>query len=93
MIRVWHDDHVEPPDGFHYWVMTNSAAKVALGNMQVDEISLCETGLDLVRWMLHNKLVPPTVTIHSWNVPGAKQMADELRSAGYSATQQRIESD
>lgn len=42
-----------------------------------------ETGLDLVRWMIDNDLVPPIVTIHSWNPAGAKAMAAALRSAGH----------
>lgn len=45
-----------------------------------------ETGLELVRWMVENDLVPPSVRIHSWNPPGARAMAQELALAGYTAT-------
>lgn len=41
------------------------------------------SGLDLVRWMVEQNLVPPIVTIHSWNYYGAQAMASELRRAGH----------
>lgn len=41
------------------------------------------TGLDLVWWMVENKLVPAKVTIHSWNPDGAQTMARVLNGAGY----------
>lgn len=39
-----------------------------------------ETGLDLVRAMVALRLVPPKVTIHSWNPQGAVNMLNMLRS-------------
>lgn len=42
-----------------------------------------ETGLDLVEWMIEESRVPPKVTIHSWNPPGAEQMLRAFRTAGY----------
>jgi hypothetical protein len=42
-----------------------------------------ETGLQLVEWMIEKKLVPPKVTIHSWNPEGARQMAARLNDHGY----------
>lgn len=42
-------------------------------------------GLVLVRWMIVRGLVPARVTVHSWNVPRARQMVQELQSAGYRA--------
>lgn len=39
-----------------------------------------ETGVDLVKAMLLLKVVPPKVTIHSWNPQGAEYMAGMLRS-------------
>lgn len=44
-----------------------------------------ETGLDLVRWMIEEELVPPIVSIHSWNPPGARAMLQALQAAGYQA--------
>lgn len=44
-----------------------------------------ETGLKLVEWMIENDLVPPKVTIHSWNPAGARNMAQALRAAGHDA--------
>lgn len=44
-----------------------------------------ETGLDLVEWMLVEDIVPPKVTIHSWNPDGAKRMKIALREAGFEA--------
>lgn len=45
-----------------------------------------ETGMKLVEWMIAQHLVPPKVTIHSWNAVGARRMAQALNAAGYSVT-------
>lgn len=42
-----------------------------------------ETGYDLVNWMIERKLVPESVTIHSWNPDGARAMAARLNRFGY----------
>lgn len=42
-----------------------------------------ETGEQLVRWMIENDLVPPKITIHSWNPDGARRMAQLLNAAGH----------
>lgn len=42
-----------------------------------------ETGLDLVHWMVETGNVPPKVTIHSWNLAGAQNMAARLNRHGY----------
>ncbi len=42
-----------------------------------------ETGLDLVTWMIEGDVVPPHVTIHSWNPHGAERMANALNDAGH----------
>lgn len=42
-----------------------------------------DNGLKLVEWMIENNVVPPKVTIHSWNVPGAKRMYSLLNQHGY----------
>lgn len=44
-----------------------------------------ETGMQLVEWMIENDLVPPRVTIHSWNPSGAKRMRAALFAAGHQA--------
>lgn len=41
-----------------------------------------ETGLDLVRWMVETKNVPPVIRIHSWNPVGAQAMARVLIDSG-----------
>lgn len=43
-----------------------------------------ETGLDLVKWMVANRTVPPMVKIHSWNPGGALEMAKVLFESGLS---------
>lgn len=42
-----------------------------------------ETGYHLVCWMCDQALVPPNVTIHSWNPVGAIDMAARLNYFGY----------
>jgi hypothetical protein len=44
-----------------------------------------ETGMQLVEWMIENDVVPPKVTIHSWNPSGAKRMRLALFDAGHTA--------
>jgi hypothetical protein len=39
-------------------------------------------GVDLCMAMYHLRLVPPRVTIHSWNPDGAERMASICREAG-----------
>lgn len=41
-----------------------------------------DNGFMLVRWMCENDLIPPTITVHSWNPDGARRMAQLLRDAG-----------
>lgn len=43
-------------------------------------------GLELVTAMIRGRLVPPVVTIHSWNPVGAQRMAKTLRDDGVNAT-------
>lgn len=45
-----------------------------------------ENGFDLVCAMLMLRVVPPKVTIHSWNDEGAALMAATLREYGYEVT-------
>ena len=37
-----------------------------------------ETGYDLVNWMIVEDIIPPKITIHSWNPEGAMAMANRL---------------
>jgi hypothetical protein len=67
-------DPGEDPDGF---------ADAIAGRGQASE-----TGLDLVNWMVEQGLVPPLVTIHSWNPDGAQAMAARLNFHGYDCTVQ-----
>ena len=43
-----------------------------------------DNGYELVKWMIEHDLVPPKITIHSWNVIGRMKMASALNDAGYS---------
>lgn len=47
-----------------------------------------ETGLDLVDYMIQSETVPPRVTIHSWNPPGAQRMEMTLEANGYQCVRQ-----
>lgn len=42
-----------------------------------------EDGVDLVRWMIENKYIPPKITIHSHNPIRAKEMAALFNDAGH----------
>jgi len=44
-----------------------------------------DNGMKLVEWMIDKDLVPRTVIIHSWNIPGAKRMYQAFLAAGYLA--------
>lgn len=41
------------------------------------------SGYDLVLWMIRHRFVPERVTIHSWNIVGAQNMAEALRDQDY----------
>ena len=42
-----------------------------------------ENGLNLVRWMCEQNVIPGKVTVHSWNPDGARQMAALLNDHGH----------
>lgn len=46
--------------------------------MVAPDAHLQADGLDLAKWMVEHDLVPPKVTIHSWNPVGAMAMAKTL---------------
>lgn len=50
------------------------------------EAHLQPDGRGLCRWMVDQGLVPPRVTIHSWNPPGAAEMAAILRDGAPNTT-------
>ena len=59
-----------------------------LSTHPVSEISLDHDlpsgdGLVLCRWMIEYDLVPPKVTVHSYNPIGARRMLQELRDHGH----------
>jgi len=70
-------DHIEMPETYAEMQKAdpNQAHAIFLAGRSE------ETGLDLVRAMVALRLVPPKVTIHSWNPQGAINMANMLRSA------------
>jgi len=92
-VKLWVDDARQAPEG---WERARDLrqAQAYLSAYPVDEVSLdhdlgdprrrAGTGLDLVRWMIDRKVVPETVTIHSWNPAGARAMQAELSAAGFS---------
>lgn len=42
------------------------------------------TGLDVCEWMIQNEFkCPANVLIHSWNIPGARRMAETLRTISW----------
>lgn len=49
------------------------------------------SGYDLVCWMIEQSLVPPIVTIHSWNPVGAQNMAARLNRFGHNCIIKRYE--
>lgn len=38
-----------------------------------------DDGFQLVKWMIEKNIIPPRITIHSWNPYGAEMMASYLR--------------
>ncbi len=48
-------------------------------------------GRELVDWMIKHDLVPPKVSIHSWNPEMAQEMALRLNDAGHNVTLKRFE--
>jgi hypothetical protein len=43
------------------------------------------TGEDLARWMCDHRLVPPKLSVHSWNPRGAEAIAAVFEQAGFHA--------
>lgn len=51
----------------------------------VDEVPN-QTGMELVDWMIETNHIPNTITIHSWNAPGALRMARRFYDHGIHCT-------
>jgi len=87
-MKLWVDDGRAEPPG---WTRARNLrqAQAYLSAYEFREASLDHdlgkdgNGLDLVRWMIDRRLVPPRITIHSWNPDGANAMAAALSDAGY----------
>lgn len=58
----------------------NSNPELILARGQAEQ-----TGYDFVEWMISEEVVPPKITIHSWNPDGARRMKNRLLEAGFSA--------
>lgn len=59
-------------------------------DMDINDITLLkgrheDNGMKLAEWMIAKDLVPKTIIIHSWNIPGAKRMYQAFLDAGYLA--------
>lgn len=46
-----------------------------------------DCGMEVVRWIILYQPKIPTIVVHSWNMPAAKNMVNRLKNAGYNATQ------
>jgi len=92
-IKVWLDDDPirDPSSGWEIVRNIDEAVeKLLTGNVEM--ISLdhdlgdirqtpypCElTGMDVVEWMIRNRVFPKVINIHSFNVSAAAQMAQKL---------------
>lgn len=77
-ISLDHDLGLEELDPDAYVMLNGEEAHVSFlaGQSEI-------TGYDLVNWMCVMQLVPPKVTIHSWNPAGAQKMALKLNDCGY----------
>jgi hypothetical protein len=92
-MRVWLDDQAvrDPMDG---WTVVRTAdeaiALLATGNVKMISLDhdLGEirydpypreiTGMDVVNWMVVNKVFPKIINVHSFNVIRAKHMVKDL---------------
>lgn len=50
-----------------------------------------ETGLGLAEWMAYEGIIPQTITVHSWNPMGAREMVRVLNKAGGTAVYRPFE--
>jgi hypothetical protein len=91
MVKVFLDDIRMPPDNSWVIVRNVSEAKRILQTNSVEWLSLdhdlgdnTETGYDLVKWLeeqvYEGSIVPMTMTTHSANPVGVKNMAAGIES-------------
>ena len=45
-----------------------------------------DCGMEVVRWIMQNEPVIELIVVHSWNIPAAKRMTENLRDSGYSVS-------
>jgi hypothetical protein len=91
MINLWLDDVRPAPEGW-VWVKTVKDAKAVIRENRIDALSLDHdlggdnpTGYDLVKWLEEEVIVfgrvpPRTMTIHSANPPGRRNMMAGIES-------------
>lgn len=75
-------DHIEMPETYAELQHSDpeQAHQIFLAGRSEDN------GLLLVYWMVKHDLVPPVVTIHSWNPAGAQSMRAAFATVGVLAT-------
>lgn len=49
-----------------------------------------ENGLDLAKWMVDNRLIPPRIVIHTWNGWGGDAIAKCFAEAGHTHAERRF---
>ena len=54
-----------------------------LGGRFFDNSARVDCGMEVVRWIVSNRPVIPTINIHSWNEDAANNMVKFLTDAGY----------
>jgi len=42
-----------------------------------------DTGMEVVRWIIANRAEIPFIIVHSWNIPAARRMCEQLRMHYY----------
>lgn len=95
-MRVWLDDQAvrDPASG---WAIARTADEAIallaagdveaisldhdLGDTRYDPYPREVTGMDVVRWMVANKVFPRVINVHSFNSGQAKRMVEDLLAA------------
>lgn len=57
-----------------------------LGGRTFDDSGREDCGMEVVRWIIRNRPSIRRVIVHSWNVPAAQRMVDDLRRRDYTVT-------
>jgi len=94
--KKWHDVYWEDVT----WCWTAKEAIDALKNKEFDIVFLDhdlggehfvnsereDCGMEVVRWIMQNEPVIELIVVHSWNIPAAKRMTENLLDSGYSVS-------